>query len=139
MQGAQRGTQSWVSRIRPWAEGSAKPLSHPGAPGAGASNQHVVLFHRCQGPWGRNRGEGIEGRDRGARARELCRRGLLAPPSTPHYSGRPHWYLPCLLSSSQPSSLCSLSGSSLTSKNRIHFQGFYNQTRDNMYAIWGGT
>ena len=30
MQGAQRGTRSWVSRIRPWAEGSAKPLSHPG-------------------------------------------------------------------------------------------------------------
>ena len=31
MQGAQRGTQSWVSRITPWAEG-AKPLSHPGCP-----------------------------------------------------------------------------------------------------------
>ena len=23
---------SWVSRIRPWAEGGAKPLSHPGCP-----------------------------------------------------------------------------------------------------------
>ena len=31
-QGAQRGTQSWVSRIRPWAEGGAKPLSHMGCP-----------------------------------------------------------------------------------------------------------
>ena len=28
MQGAQCGTRSWVSRIRPWAEGSAKSLSH---------------------------------------------------------------------------------------------------------------
>ena len=34
MQGAQHGTRSQVSRIRPWAEGSAKPLSHPGCPGA---------------------------------------------------------------------------------------------------------
>ena len=33
MQGARRGTQSQVSRIRPWAEGSAKPLSrHQGCP-----------------------------------------------------------------------------------------------------------
>ena len=32
MQGAGRGTLSWVSRIRPWAEGGAKPLSHPGPP-----------------------------------------------------------------------------------------------------------
>ena len=32
MQGARRGTQSWDSRIRPWAEGGAKPLSHPGIP-----------------------------------------------------------------------------------------------------------
>ena len=31
-QRAQCGTQSLVSRIRPWAEGSAKPLSHPGCP-----------------------------------------------------------------------------------------------------------
>ena len=28
MQGAQRGTRSWVPRITPWAEGGAKPLSH---------------------------------------------------------------------------------------------------------------
>ena len=28
MQGARRGTRSWVSRIRPWAEGGAKLLSH---------------------------------------------------------------------------------------------------------------
>ena len=32
MQGARRGTRSRVSRIRPWAEGGAKPLSHPGPP-----------------------------------------------------------------------------------------------------------
>ena len=32
MQGAGRGTQSWVSRIMPWAEGGAKPLSHLGCP-----------------------------------------------------------------------------------------------------------
>ena len=32
MQGAQRGTQSWVSRITPWTEGGAKPLSHLGCP-----------------------------------------------------------------------------------------------------------
>ena len=28
MQGARHGIQSQVSRIRPWAEGGAKPLSH---------------------------------------------------------------------------------------------------------------
>ena len=33
MQGLRRGTQSPVSRIISWAEGSAKPLSHPGCPG----------------------------------------------------------------------------------------------------------
>ena len=32
MQGAQCGTQSWVSRIRLWAEGGTKPLSHRGCP-----------------------------------------------------------------------------------------------------------
>ena len=32
-QGARRGTRSGVSRITPWAEGGAKPLSHPGIPG----------------------------------------------------------------------------------------------------------
>ena len=32
MQGAQRGTRSRVSRITPWAEGGAKPLSHQGCP-----------------------------------------------------------------------------------------------------------
>ena len=32
MQGAQSRTQSWDSRIMPWAEGGAKPLSHPGIP-----------------------------------------------------------------------------------------------------------
>ena len=28
---SQRGTRFWVSRIMPWAEGGAKPLSHPGS------------------------------------------------------------------------------------------------------------
>ena len=32
MHGARRGIRSQVSRIRPWAEGGAKPLSHPGCP-----------------------------------------------------------------------------------------------------------
>ena len=32
MQGARRGIQFQISRIRPWAEGGAKPLSHPGSP-----------------------------------------------------------------------------------------------------------
>ena len=32
MQGARSGTRSQVSRIPPWAEGSAKPLSHRGCP-----------------------------------------------------------------------------------------------------------
>ena len=32
MQGAGRGTRSRVSRITPWAEGGAKPLSHPSCP-----------------------------------------------------------------------------------------------------------
>ena len=34
MQGARCGTRSPVSRITPWAEGGAKPLSHPGCPGS---------------------------------------------------------------------------------------------------------
>ena len=34
MQGARCGTQSRVSRIRPWAEGGAQLLSHPGCPKA---------------------------------------------------------------------------------------------------------
>ena len=32
MQGARRGTLSRDSRIMPWAEGGAKPLSHSGRP-----------------------------------------------------------------------------------------------------------
>ena len=32
MQGARRGTRSWVSRIRPWAEDGAKSPSHLGCP-----------------------------------------------------------------------------------------------------------
>ena len=33
LQGARRGTPSWVSRITPWVEGGAKLLSHLGCPG----------------------------------------------------------------------------------------------------------
>ena len=32
MQGARHGTRSWVSRITPQAEGSAKPLGHQSCP-----------------------------------------------------------------------------------------------------------
>ena len=32
MQEGRRGTRSWDSRITPWTEGGAKPLSHPGCP-----------------------------------------------------------------------------------------------------------
>ena len=32
MQGALRGTRSWVPRITPWAAGGAKPLHHRGCP-----------------------------------------------------------------------------------------------------------
>ena len=35
MQGARRGTRSWVSRITPQAAGSAKPLRHGGCPDLG--------------------------------------------------------------------------------------------------------
>ena len=48
MQGARRGTGSQVSRIRPWAEGGAKPLSHPGCP--------KLAFLRTFGAQGLNTG-----------------------------------------------------------------------------------
>uniref|UniRef100_A0A8C0N993 Cytoplasmic dynein 1 intermediate chain 2 n=2 Tax=Canis lupus familiaris TaxID=9615 RepID=A0A8C0N993_CANLF len=45
MQGARRGTRSRISRIRPWAEGGAKPPSHPGCPVLGLnSRRHCVKF-----------------------------------------------------------------------------------------------
>ena len=53
MQGANRGTRSQASRIRPRAEGGAKPLSHPGCPASqpdyfneysSVSSPKVVLF-----------------------------------------------------------------------------------------------
>ena len=43
MQGAQRGTPSRVSRIRPWAEGGAKPLSHLGCPRRGFEEERGLL------------------------------------------------------------------------------------------------
>ena len=41
-QGAQRGTQSQVSRIRPWAEGGAKPTSHRGCPKLGFFGKDII-------------------------------------------------------------------------------------------------
>ena len=38
MQRTRHGTRSRVSRIRPWPEGVAKPLSHPGCPSLGFLN-----------------------------------------------------------------------------------------------------
>ena len=45
MQGACRGTRSQVSRITPWTEGGAKPLSHPGCPNFTIFN----IYLRCIG------------------------------------------------------------------------------------------
>ena len=47
MSGAQRGTQSWDSRIAPWAKGSAKLLSHPGIPPL--SSIHLISILLSQG------------------------------------------------------------------------------------------
>ena len=44
MQGAQCGTPSRVSSITPWAEGGAKPLSHPGCPDLGIFKIIVNIF-----------------------------------------------------------------------------------------------
>ena len=43
MQGARRGTQSWF--FRPWAEGGAKPLSHP--PAQQCSSKLNLRFSGC--------------------------------------------------------------------------------------------
>ena len=45
VQGAQRGTRSQISRIRPWAEGGAKPLSHWGCP------KNWFLYKSCHSPF----------------------------------------------------------------------------------------
>ena len=46
MQGARCRTRSQDPRITPWAEGNAKPLSHLGCPGEGASLRkiHTSIF-----------------------------------------------------------------------------------------------
>ena len=49
MQGAQRGTPSWDSRIRPWAKGAkgfagAKPLSNPGIP----KIRNLLMLHKLR-------------------------------------------------------------------------------------------
>ena len=48
MQGARRGTRSRVSRITPWAEGGAKPLSQLGCPISQTfktlNNVNVIIF-----------------------------------------------------------------------------------------------
>ena len=46
MQGAQCGTRSRVSRITPWAEGGAKPLSHPGCPRMGLNSSVISWLSR---------------------------------------------------------------------------------------------
>ena len=43
-QGARRGTRSQVSR--PWAEGGAKPLSHPGCPQINKSLKKLMLLKK---------------------------------------------------------------------------------------------
>ena len=44
MQGAGRGIQSWVSRIRPWDEGDIKPLSHPGCSKGFLNMENVLII-----------------------------------------------------------------------------------------------
>ena len=44
MQGARRGTRSWVSRITPWTEGGAKPLSHLGCPNLEVSRKLFIFY-----------------------------------------------------------------------------------------------
>ena len=52
-QGAQHGTRSWVSRIRPWAEGGAKPLSPLGSPAcmfaSVRTHTHVMYEEQLKG------------------------------------------------------------------------------------------
>ena len=44
MQGAWHGTQSQVSRITPWVEGGAKPLSHLGCPDFPIFHDNLELY-----------------------------------------------------------------------------------------------
>ena len=44
MQGARHGTRSQNSRVTPWAEGGAKPLSHQGCPREGKFNYYLILL-----------------------------------------------------------------------------------------------
>ena len=48
--GSQRGTRSRVSRIRPWTESGAKPLSHLGCPKLNTS-MHVSGRFGLLGRW----------------------------------------------------------------------------------------
>ena len=57
-QGAQCGTGSRVSRIRPWAEGGAKPLSHLGCP------RFYLFIHETQRERERERETRHRGRSR---------------------------------------------------------------------------
>ena len=57
MRGPWRGTRSLVSRIMPWAEGSARPLSHLGCPSLsdlkeGQRPWEVVVWGRPLSPAG---------------------------------------------------------------------------------------
>ena len=44
LQGAPCGTRSQVPRIKPWTEGSAKPLSPPGIPYTDSSEQFSLIY-----------------------------------------------------------------------------------------------
>ena len=44
MQGARHETRSQVSRIAPWAEGGAKPLSHPDCPGCSILFYFILFY-----------------------------------------------------------------------------------------------
>ena len=45
MQGARRGTRSGDPGVTPWAEGGAKPLSHPGCPRFLSKEKFYPLTH----------------------------------------------------------------------------------------------
>ena len=53
MQGARRGTQSRVSKIIPWAEGGAKPLSHPGCHKATFLRERILQTPSAAAGWGK--------------------------------------------------------------------------------------
>ena len=61
MQGVRRGTRPQVSRITPWAEGGAKPLSHSGCPILLFFFFKILFIHERQRKRGRDT---VRGRSR---------------------------------------------------------------------------